>query len=461
VLRRRCLPIAAAGLLLACGGGEAPDPGSAALAAAPEAAAEAPPPSVPSSPAEASSRSVPSSPALAPSSASGRPSALLLGLDGADWDVLDPLIEAGYLPNLARLVEQGARADLDCAPAMPETACFCPPVWVSIASGVPYQRHRISTIHQEVGDRKVAVLWDVLAARGGSTTLVSFRNTWPPEENARYVLTEYGLDWAVTEKYERLPREKALLRMRLRQSRAKPEGLFEDLGLLPYEGPKPPIWKSVGRDRIAMDALLRLGLRDRTDLTVALIHSPDKAGHLGWKSVQATPDAPFDREALLAQAAAWKGPVRAKRRSPGTTVASQYLETDAWLGDLLAIVSYDYVLVASDHGMTRNPGPQGMAGEHGPKLPESHQGVFILRGPGVRAGVRLEDVDVFDVAPTLAYAMGLPVAEDQPGRARSDAFDDAWRAGHPQETVPSWEAFNPRPVPQPKTPGSRSTPTGQ
>ena len=89
-------------------------------------------------------------------SASGRPSALLLGIDGADWDVMDPLIEAGYLPNLARLVEQGARADLDCAPAMPETACFCPPVWVSIVSGVPYARHQISTLNHESGDRMAA-----------------------------------------------------------------------------------------------------------------------------------------------------------------------------------------------------------------------------------------------------------------------------------------------------------------
>src|SRR5207245_56418 len=29
--------------------------------------------------------------------------ALLIGLDGADWNIVDPLIEAGRLPNLARL----------------------------------------------------------------------------------------------------------------------------------------------------------------------------------------------------------------------------------------------------------------------------------------------------------------------------------------------------------------------
>src|SRR5918992_3528234 len=37
---------------------------------------------------------------------------LVIGLDGASFNVLDPLIEKGYMPNLARLAATGARADL-------------------------------------------------------------------------------------------------------------------------------------------------------------------------------------------------------------------------------------------------------------------------------------------------------------------------------------------------------------
>src|SRR6185437_13458590 len=33
---------------------------------------------------------------------------MVLGLDGATWDVLEPLIREGLLPNLARLREQGS-----------------------------------------------------------------------------------------------------------------------------------------------------------------------------------------------------------------------------------------------------------------------------------------------------------------------------------------------------------------
>lgn len=37
---------------------------------------------------------------------------LIIGWDGADWEILDDLIERGVLPNVARMVTEGARGDL-------------------------------------------------------------------------------------------------------------------------------------------------------------------------------------------------------------------------------------------------------------------------------------------------------------------------------------------------------------
>ncbi|MDQ3771529.1 MAG: alkaline phosphatase family protein [Actinomycetota bacterium] len=37
---------------------------------------------------------------------------LIIGWDGADWEILDDLIERGRLPNVARMVAEGARGDL-------------------------------------------------------------------------------------------------------------------------------------------------------------------------------------------------------------------------------------------------------------------------------------------------------------------------------------------------------------
>src|SRR2546426_11300947 len=55
---------------------------------------------------------------------------LLIGLDGADWQIAGPLIDAGRLPNLARLRREGAWGDLRSSQPM-----LSPLLWSSIATG--------------------------------------------------------------------------------------------------------------------------------------------------------------------------------------------------------------------------------------------------------------------------------------------------------------------------------------
>jgi predicted AlkP superfamily phosphohydrolase/phosphomutase len=71
-------------------------------------------------------------------------------------------------------------------------------------------------------------------------------------------------------------------------------------------------------------------------------------------------------------------------------------------------------------------------------LPQSYHGIFALMGPGVVPGRTLDTVSVLDVAPTIAYLLGLPVARNLPGRVVTEAFTPAHLAAHPIRTVPSW-----------------------
>ena len=59
--------------------------------------------------------------------ACAKPTVLVVGLDSANWSVLDPLIDAGYLPTIGGLVRGGASADMDCVPANLAFPCYCPP----------------------------------------------------------------------------------------------------------------------------------------------------------------------------------------------------------------------------------------------------------------------------------------------------------------------------------------------
>jgi hypothetical protein len=377
----------------------------------------------------------------------GKPHVLVVGLDGANWTVLNPLIDAGLLPNIGQLVRNGASAGLDCEPADPVTACFCPPVWTSIATGVPFADHRLRGLHQPSFERRVKAIWNVVDDYGGIVTTSSWRGTWPPEPGIEFVLTEPGLDAAAEELYEVWqPLDHPA--HDLPEPLYNPPDILDLLGLLPATGNRPPIWAMYGRDRAAMESMLELAAtragekpwERETELTMILIHGPDKVGHILWETLQEVMYGFFDAPKLLDKAASWDGPIELAGPFGWGPVAGPYLEADAWLGRLLALHEYDYVVFVSDHGMTRNAGP-GLPGHHNLVSREAHTGIFAVHGPGVRAGSWLGEVSVFDVAPTLAYLLDLPVAEDLPGRVLEEAFTQQWLHLRPVDTwtVPSWE----------------------
>ena len=90
-------------------------------------------------------------------------------------------------------------------------------------------------------------------------------------------------------------------------------------------------------------------------------------------------------------------------------------------------------MIVSDHGFesgNRRPrGPIEPAKWHRP------QGIFVLKGPGIRSDARIEGATLLDIAPTVLTLLGLPVGEDMEGKVILSAFDES-----PQiERIPSWE----------------------
>lgn len=64
------------------------------------------------------------------------------------------------------------------------------------------------------------------------------------------------------------------------------------------------------------------------------------------------------------------------------------------------------------------------------------EGIFYACGPGVRAGENLKPLRLVDVAPTILYALGLPVPADLEGRVVTDVFTPQHLAAHRVERGP-------------------------
>ena len=65
-------------------------------------------------------------------------------------------------------------------------------------------------------------------------------------------------------------------------------------------------------------------------------------------------------------------------------------------------------------------------------------GILLAAGPDVASGADVEGIGIHDLAPTVLYALGLPVGEDFAGEARTGLFTSSFRGGRAVTTVATW-----------------------
>jgi predicted AlkP superfamily phosphohydrolase/phosphomutase len=117
------------------------------------------------------------------------PRVLLIGWDGADWRILDPLLEAGALPNLQSLIDRGAKSVL--RSTIPTHSWSA---WPSFLTGVEPDDHGVWDIleHDPPGaDKHLPVTYRSikertflrdLTAAGREQLMVNVPLTFPPPE---------------------------------------------------------------------------------------------------------------------------------------------------------------------------------------------------------------------------------------------------------------------------------------
>ena len=113
--------------------------------------------------------------------------AVVIGLDGAAWHLLDPLFEQGVMPRLQSLRERGAWGTLKST-----VPTYTPPAWTSAATGVNPGRHGIygfieghaQDAHELVhsGKIKAPTIWEIANAQGARAGIYNLPLTYPPRE---------------------------------------------------------------------------------------------------------------------------------------------------------------------------------------------------------------------------------------------------------------------------------------
>lgn len=136
----------------------------------------------------------------------------VIGLDGATWDVILPLVHAGRLPTLARLMEEGAWA-----PLRSVQPPLSPPAWTAFMTGCNPGKTRIYDFVGRTEDggfrlvngnrRAVPSLWRLLGDAGVRVAVVNVPMTYPPEPVNGVIIA--GMDAPVKDRPITYPAELA------------------------------------------------------------------------------------------------------------------------------------------------------------------------------------------------------------------------------------------------------------
>ncbi len=399
---------------------------------------------------------------------------LLVGIDGATFDVLAPLAAAGELPALARLVESGASGRL-----LSERPMRSPALWTTISTGYSRERHGIRHfVVEDAGGgppvlvhstlRRELQLWDILGAAGRSVGVLGGWASGPAEPVRGWLVSDRMIrsrwsEWSdgVQERWATFPPE---LAGELAELVVAPESVGRDrvaeivelddaeaaelaAAAKPLRAHALSVLKFAWANQLSHEAMAeRLLARGQPDFAAIFLIATDPISHTFWHWFEP---------------AAFGVAADERARRLGEAIPNVYRHNDRFLAEILAGVDLadTVVLVVSDHGFKPSGTLPGSASERqverafddafageddGVTVGQSGKhhldGVLIAAGGPIRSA-RVEGATLYDLAPTILALSGFPVPEAMPGRVLTEMIDPVFLERFPVARVPNYGAL--------------------
>jgi predicted AlkP superfamily phosphohydrolase/phosphomutase len=366
------------------------------------------------------------------------PRVLLIGVNGAEWDIIRPLILRGEMPNLANMMENGISGKLQTT-----SDPNCPKVYSSIFTSTPDTENGITGFEVNYVPARSDFLkgtpfWSALSDKGITVGMANVPGTFPVRAVNGYMVSGMltqskdcnGI--LCSPKLSEVINGEPVYPKKMMPELMKNVGDFWiDCSAMPTAeelagNEKQVIEKWLDRVSEIREQQTRLFEylleKHPTDFTMFAQSCEDRTGH-------------------------WLYPIRPNNVGYNPKVhevrvdafPNQYRAFDHVLGKILSHFDKNTtVFVISDHGIKplRDPGPMVSHGSHtsmntiiahhdfvdGDDVP----GIFVAMGPGIRHDARIMglQMNVLDIAPTILSIYGVPIPTQMKGRVLSEIFND-------------------------------------
>jgi len=390
--------------------------------------------------------------------------AVVIGIDSADWRIIDPMIAAGELPHLAGLVEQGVRGPIQTL----NDISLSPVIWTSVVTGKTAVKHGISWFMVDRPDgtrvpvrshnRKVKALWNILAERKRRPVAIGWWASYPAEEVGKGIIISDGLG---VHGFGRTARQDS------DEGKTYPKELFAEVDALippeqqistefaqrfihlsadeyrhemfdparfPKHDPTNPIhlFQQYAVTAQGYTAIAQKLLAEPFDLLLLYYEQVDSFSHLFMKFAPPKLD--------------WIGEAEFARYQD--VVHEWYRYQDELLGRLFEQIDLETtaLFIVSDHGF--KSGERRIRSEEAVDIGRAHldhepDGIFLAVGPHLRRAGRVEGASVLDLTPTLLHYLGFPVAKDMDGKVLEGIFLPGFMRDNPIRYIGTYEDDEP------------------